>query len=315
MPRQARTVLEKIRTLAWFNAVQKQAQLPSAYAMQNQLLESTAIEMANFYRYQSGEQSPGATTLKATEKLWPNTARVFTDGPDGVPLWRAFGAVEEARAALDALEPLYGRSTYFGYSLRHCVVHLVRTMVKDEEVVVPESPMLADLSNEGVAAPQLPVGALPAKLLQPVDTGVVLMHKPVDRARQPDTRLAHPIVRAHAEGRLLLGSREVAAALCLWRLAHFTGVAWYEADWLLAGLTTPSGMRIQRNQVGEFIGRLPSSKTQSALEEYFAPYAISALVLEELIRLWQANLERYEAVVHRHDTKLPNAAQRFFSKS
>lgn len=315
MPRQARTVLEKIRTLAWFNVVQKQAQLPSAYALQNKLLESTAIEMANFYRYQSGEQSPSATTLKATEKLWPNTARVFKEGPDGAPLWRAFGTVEDARAALDSLEPLYGRSTYFGYSLRHCVIHLVHTLVPDGEVVVPASPVLGDLSTEGIAAPSLPSGPLPAKLCEPVETGIVVMHKPVEKGRRPDSRLSHPLVRAHAEGRLVLGSREVAAALCLWRLAHFTGVAWYEADWLLAGLTTPSGMRIQRNPAGEVIGRTPSTRSQSALEEYFAPYAISALVIEELVRLWELNLQRYEAVMHRHDTKTPNAAQRFFSTS
>ncbi len=111
MGRPRKTVLDRLRTVAWFHAMCDAAiardHLPTGItpdALERALVRKhpsdfRSLDDAKLIRdYARGAKTPGPATLQRFENVYPGTRVVFDSGPDGSRLWSAL-TCRDARSA------------------------------------------------------------------------------------------------------------------------------------------------------------------------------------------------------------------------
>jgi hypothetical protein len=183
-----------MRAKAWMAGVMKASGATTAYQVAK--LFDVGLEK-RFEKYARGTVSPTITTLNLVEKRFPNTRRVYDEGPaNRVPLWKAMdGPVEAAWECLVRYDPEFERMRQAGAS------HEARVRLLMEKLKL--GPVKADLIawQKGLEA-----NVLPRQIDQ--STGI-------------------------QQG---IGLDELAALIALWRVSLFIGIETVFTLYLLDGV-------------------------------------------------------------------------------
>lgn len=113
--RPQRSPLEPMRAKAWMAGVMSASGATSAYQVAKLFNAGLA---KRFEKYARGTVSPTITTLNLVEQKFPNTRRVYDEGPaNRVPLWKAMdGPVEAAWECLVLYDPEFESMRQVGAS-------------------------------------------------------------------------------------------------------------------------------------------------------------------------------------------------------
>lgn len=192
--RPQRSLLEPMRAKAWLAGVMKASGATNAYQVAKRFDKEL---QKRFEKYARGAVSPNITTLNLVEKKFPNTRRVYDEGPENrVPLWKAMeGPVEAAWDCLVRYDQEFERMRQAGAS------HEARVRRLMEKLKL--GPIKADLIawQKGLEA-----NVLPSRIDQ------------------------SPSIQ---QG---IGLDELAALIALWRVSRFIGIETHFVLYLLEGV-------------------------------------------------------------------------------
>lgn len=213
--RPQRSPLESMRAKAWMAGVMTASGATNAYQVAKLF---DAGQEKRFEKYARGTISPNITTLKLVEQRFPNTRRVYDEGPaNRVPLWKAMdGPVEAAWDCLVRYDPEFEKMRKGGAS------HEARVRRLMEKLKL--GPVIADLADwqKGLQA-----NVLPSKIDQSL--GI-------------------------QQG---IGLDELAALIALWRVSLFIGIETHFVLYLLEGVcrsgVTPRLLAPWGIELGEFL--------------------------------------------------------------
>ena len=197
-------IIDQIRAVAWYKALEKQAVVKSPYELANRIADlrmaqqpDIDFETKAFGPYANGKRVPSDITLDLVEKVLPNSKSVFTIGPNSefgpAPLWIAIAGSKQAmQSALVWFDKDYGMLQASGGSMQDLVQHLTRRWMPEEYV----------------------------------------FENMLDAYQDPSK---HLVAYAHREGKFRITMGELTALVALWRLSIISNSYYPYMDYFMRG--------------------------------------------------------------------------------
>ncbi len=223
--RPQRPPLEPMRARAWMAGVMKTSGATSAYQVAK-LFDATLEK--RFEKYAHGTVSPSISTLRLVDKRFPNTKRIYDDGPaENVPLWQAMdGPVEVAW---------------------ECLVKYDSDFESMRRVGTPQERRVEIFAEKLNLKP------------------VAADYK--DRANGLEPNLIERQINQSADVQRGIGLDELAALIALWRVSMFLGTSSLPTLYLLEGVCNsvvlPALLAPWKIQPAEFVDFLMAHKQQN----------------------------------------------------
>lgn len=274
------------------------------YELRHLVMGRQAPDIRNIERIARGTYSPGTVLLRNVEKIIPGPKAVFENGPlengKHVPLWQALsGPIDEMWSVLAWFSPAFERSRLFGYTQTHRVDYLIQHLTNKQLTFddLQHGIPLTGLHDLGMGVLELPEGDLPDLYVENREHVIDLFKPPVDH-NMDDVHLAHPIAKLTAKNAIKPTLGGLAAAVALWRIAHFLGEGWREMDDLMRGLMLTPRLKIQFDLNGIEVGKIPTSRLKSYAGEVLRPLGIEGDFMDVIRTMWESSEKKYKAVVH-----------------
>ena len=197
-------IIDQIRAVAWYKALEKQAGVKSPYELSNRVDDLRTAQQPDinfetkaFAPYANGKRVPSDITLNMVEKVLPNSKSVFTIGPNfesgPAPLWIAIAGSKQAmRSALVWFDKEYGMLQASGGSMQDLAQHLTRRWMPEKYVF--------DNMLEAYQDPS-----------------------------------KHMVAYAYREGKFQINMAELTALIALWRLSMISNSYYPYMDYFMRG--------------------------------------------------------------------------------
>lgn len=156
-------IIDQIRAVAWYKALEKQAGVKSPYELSNRVDDLRTAQQPDinfetkaFAPYANGKRVPSDITLDLVEKVLPNSKSVFTIGPHcesgPAPLWLALGGSKQAvQSMLVWFDKDYGMLQASGAPMEDLVQHFTKRWMSEKYVIENMSEANQDPSMHMVA--------------------------------------------------------------------------------------------------------------------------------------------------------------------
>jgi len=140
-------LINKIRTIAWYNAVADEVGAKSAYEvakvideLRSEMTENVGTESKSFAGYATGKVMPSEGTVQMVEEVLPWTSPVFNIGPKvmggNAPLWLALGGSEQwVRSVLVWYDKELGIKQASGAPIYDLIQHVLGRMIPEQYVL------------------------------------------------------------------------------------------------------------------------------------------------------------------------------------